>query len=104
MAKYRLTEPAYINNTLQPEGAIVEVADTVEPGYHMVPVDEAAKKIAKRQNLVNVKPPDYVDVMTGRPDVTAFGASPQNVASGMMFSQPSDAATGMVSPEPDQSA
>jgi hypothetical protein len=77
MAKYKLLQRAFINNTLFDEGAVVEVADDFEPGSHMVPMDAAAKKKAKEVCLVNAEVPDFVDAMTGGVNVAAYGASPQ---------------------------
>ena len=86
MAKYKLTERAYIHNRLYEEGMIVTVDDTMIPGPHMIPVDAAAKKMAKEIGLENDAPHDYVDKITGQTDVTAFGASPQT-AHGIMTNE-----------------
>ncbi len=44
MARYKLTERAFINDRLCEAQEEVEVADHVIPGPHMQPVDKAAGK------------------------------------------------------------
>lgn len=47
MARYRVTETCYVNDRLLKPGDDVEVADTVIPGPHMTPRDDAARKAVK---------------------------------------------------------
>jgi hypothetical protein len=77
MAKYKLTETAFINNQIYQPGAKVEVPDDFIPGPHMIPVDKAAAKMAKEIGLVNGPMPDPID------DITSLGASPAGVKSGI---------------------
>jgi hypothetical protein len=83
MAKYKLLQRAFINNTLYDEGATVEVSDDMVPGSHMMPMDSAARKRFKEAGLENMQVPDFVDALTGGPDVRAYGASPQ-IKSGVL--------------------
>jgi hypothetical protein len=81
MAQYKLTEPAYLLNVLWPEGAVVEVPDTLVPGPHMIPMDSAAKKMCKSiPGFVNERMPDPLNTLTP----AHFGASPDGVKSGML--------------------
>lgn len=81
MAQYKLTETAYIHNTLWPEGEIVTVADDVIPGPHMIPMDAAAKKMVKSiPGFTNDRMPDPLNELT---PVTSFGAAP-NVKHGIL--------------------
>ena len=98
MAKYKLLQRAFINNTLFDEGAIVEVNDEMMPGSHMVPMDAAAKRKVKEAGIENGQVPDFVDAMTGGPDVRAYGASPQ-VKSGVLSDGNPAAATDMMGAE-----
>lgn len=82
MAKYELLEKAFIDNRIYEVGETVEVSDSVIPGPHMKPVDDAAKKKAREIGLVLGPIPDPVDQLT-RTGLEAIGASPQGVKSGM---------------------
>ena len=103
MARYKLLQAAYINNAMYGEDSIVEVGDDFEPGPHMVPVDAAAKKKAREIGLQNKPVSDFVDAMTGGPDVRAYGASPQ-VASGVLAGPPEQAVNDMMGAEMIRSA
>ena len=48
------------------------------PGPHMVPVDTAAKKVAKEIGLVNGPLPDPID------EITSIGASPKGAKTGLL--------------------
>jgi len=98
MAKYKLLQRAYINNQLYDEGATVEVSDEMLPGSHMVPLDAAARKRAKEAGIENMQVPDFVDALTGGPDVRAYGASPQ-MKSGVLSDGNPAAATDMMGAE-----
>ncbi len=78
MAKYKLLETAFIDNRLYTAGERVEVADDFVPGPHMVPVDTAAKKVAKEIGLVNGPLPDPID------EITSIGASPKGAKTGLL--------------------
>jgi hypothetical protein len=79
VAKYKLLQRSFIDNNLYQPGAVVTVRDDLIPGPHMVPVDEKAKQMARQIGLVNEIVPDFVDELTGGPDVTKYGASPQGM-------------------------
>ena len=83
MAKYKLLERAFIDQCVWEEGSIVEVADDVIPGPHMVPQDAAARAAAKRHGVVNheMSVHEIVD------KIADFGASPQGIKSGMNASE-----------------
>jgi hypothetical protein len=85
MAKYKLLERSFINNRIHEEGDTVEISDGIIPGPHMVPVDDAAKRIAKRVGLVNGPIPDPINEIT-MTEAERMGASPQEVKSGMAAS------------------
>jgi hypothetical protein len=85
MAKYKLLEKSFIDNRLWEEGETVEVADELIPGPHMVPVDAAAHKMAKKMGLVNGPIPDPVDALT-LTEAEKMGASPQGIKSGIAAS------------------
>ena len=82
MAKYELLEKSFIDNRIWEPGEIVEVPDDLIPGPHMVPVDDAAKRVAKKLGLVNGPLPDPVHELT-LTDAERMGASPQGVKTGM---------------------
>jgi hypothetical protein len=90
MAKYKLLQEAFVDNHLRKAGAVVTVSDDTIPGSYMVPMDAAAKAMAKKVNLVNDTVSDYVDELTGQIDVTKFGASPQGLDSGILNQAESD--------------
>ncbi|MDQ8050733.1 hypothetical protein [Luteibacter sp.] len=47
---YRVTDRAhYINLKLEPVGAIVRLPEGVEPGKHLVPVDEDGNEIVEKK-------------------------------------------------------
>jgi hypothetical protein len=94
MAKYKLTQKAYINNQYLSEGTVVIVADDFVPGEYMIPMDGAAKKMAKEIGLVSDAPKNYVDEITGAADVTKFGASPQQ-GTGITYEPNGAEATGV---------
>jgi adenosyl cobinamide kinase/adenosyl cobinamide phosphate guanylyltransferase len=77
MAKYKLSETAFINHRIYLAGETVEVPDEVIPGPHMVPVDRAARKMADSIGLINGPLPDPID------EITSIGASPAGVKSGI---------------------
>lgn len=85
MAKYELLEKSFINQRIYEVSEIVEVSDSVVPGSHMKPVDAAAKKKAKEIGLVLGPLPNIIDDLT-QVDVRTFGASPQQVRSGIASS------------------
>jgi hypothetical protein len=81
MAKYKLTETAYIGNVLYHAGDKVVVGDDVIPGPHMIPVDKAAKAVTDRiPGFTNAPMPDPID------QLTSMGASPKAVKSGILAS------------------
>ncbi|MDA8231573.1 MAG: hypothetical protein M0006_09565 [Magnetospirillum sp.] len=47
MARYRLTEPAFVHGTLLAAGDEVVVDDSTIPGPHMAALDDAARKAVK---------------------------------------------------------
>jgi len=47
MARYRITEPAYINLRMLQEGDEIDLADDFVPGPHMQPRDEPARRAAR---------------------------------------------------------
>jgi hypothetical protein len=96
MAKYKLLEPAYINHCLYGEGDVVVVGNDVIPGPHMLPIDNDARRKAKEVGLLNQAVPNYIDEITGRIDVTRYGASPQDAAAGIMLDS---GAEGVMGPE-----
>ena len=100
MAKYKLLEMAYINNTLLNAGAIVTVPDGTIPGPHMQPVDETAKRAFAKAGVKNCDIPNYIDDMTGLVDVTAFGASPQGIKAGIAMDAHVEGAMGPEHLEP----
>jgi hypothetical protein len=54
MARYKLHEKAYFDNTVYEEGAIITVSDDVFPAAYMQPMDKVAKEkylAAKEQNF-----------------------------------------------------
>jgi hypothetical protein len=77
MAKYKLTEVAYIEHRIVQPGEKVEVPDDFIPGPHMVPVDKAAAKMAKSIGLVNGPLPDPID------EITSLGATPAGAKTGI---------------------
>jgi hypothetical protein len=77
MAKYKLTEIAFINNTIHQAGDKVEVPDDFIPGPHMVPVDKPASRMAKEIGLVNGPIPDPID------EITSLGATPAGAKTGI---------------------
>ena len=64
MAQYKLLETAFINQRLYVEGEICEVDDSVIPGPHMVPQDDAAKKAFKKAGITNGALPDPIEELT----------------------------------------
>ena len=106
MAKYKLLDKAFINNRLCAEGEIVTVPDDTIPGPHMLPVDAAALKAAKRAGLeVHHPVGDFVNELTAtaseskpvipgiargtgatKVDPAQVGGSPENVPSGFLAS------------------
>ncbi|MGA2401452.1 MAG: hypothetical protein ABSG91_07070 [Syntrophobacteraceae bacterium] len=81
MAKYKLTERAFIGNCLYGPGDKVVVPDDTIPGPHMIPVDAAAAKMAKAIGLVNGPISDPID------EITSLGASPPGTKSGVRASE-----------------
>ncbi len=81
MAKYKLTERAYIDNQLWGPGDKVTVPDDFIPGPHMIPVDAAASKMAKSIGLVNGPIPDPID------EITSLGAAPAGRRTGVRASE-----------------
>jgi len=62
MAKYKLTDTAYLAERLLAPGEVVEVADTVVPGPHMNPVDDAARRAVKAagNRMVRIDPVEAI--------------------------------------------
>lgn len=77
MAKYKLLEPAYIDNRIYVAGEKVVVPDDFIPGPHMVPIDAEAKKMAREIGLVNGALPDPIDEMT------SLGSTPAGAKTGI---------------------
>lgn len=78
MAKYKLTETAFIDHRIYAAGEKVTVPDDFIPGPHMIPVDKAASAMAKKIGLVNGPLPDPID------EITSIGASPAGAKSGIL--------------------
>lgn len=68
MAQYRMLEKAFLNHRIYDANEVADVPDDTVPGPHMVPVDEAAKKMAKKIGLVNGPMPDPIDELTQTAD------------------------------------
>ena len=63
MARYRITATCYINDRIMNEGDEIDVADSMIPGPHLSPRDDAARRAVKaagnRMSLV-----DPIDSLT----------------------------------------
>jgi len=64
MARYKLHEKAFFDNTVYEEGSIVTVDDDTFPGAYMQPMDKAAKEKYLEAKKLNFKSP--------RKDVAAY--------------------------------
>ncbi len=64
MAQYRMLEKAFLNHRIYDVSEVADVPDDTVPGSHMVPVDDAAKKMAKKVGLKNGPLPDPIDDLT----------------------------------------
>jgi hypothetical protein len=104
MATYKLTEKSFIHNRIYEVNEKVKVADDFIPGPHMIPVDAAAKAMAKKVGLENFETPNYVDEITKIPDVTKYGASPQAMNTGLRASPDAEFLRAGEAAPPDDAA
>lgn len=76
--RYKLLEPAYIDDVMYPEGAEINYAGV--PGYFMEPVDDAARAMKKKH------PSSYIDPIA---ELQSIGnhADPQMAALGTVIAQ-----------------
>lgn len=77
--QYRLTEPAYINDQLFDQGAVDAGAAIIffegVPGYHMFPLNDAARAMVKKHNPQRVDPLDALTVVAAPVAAAATAAS-----------------------------
>ncbi len=64
MARYRVTEPCYIDDRLLQPGDEIATADSLIPGPHLAPLDEAAQRAVKAAGPVRMGRVDPVESMT----------------------------------------
>jgi hypothetical protein len=98
MATYKLTEKSFIHNRIYEVNEKVKVADDFIPGPHMIPVDAAAKAMAKKVGLENFETPNYVD------EITKYGASPQAMNTGLRASPDAEFLRAGEAAPPDDAA
>jgi glutathione S-transferase len=72
MAKYKLLERAFIHQRLWEPDEIVEVADDLMPGPHMVPQDSAARAAVKKYGVIVGEAAQHSLVDS----IASFGAAP----------------------------